>query len=135
MKVVEVGHIYELDNIDAKNPEDKTQRLVFVNREDKPHPGTQVQEVLRALIDRTRHCDNCLPHRVNDEIIYHFRKALALHEARAIERQVDKGEIEPEKIMCTPKGHFVLPISPESSKEYENEENIFKQRPNKIVKT
>lgn len=134
MKVIEVGHVYELDNIDCKDTDSKIQQLVFVNRESNKHGGTQVQEVLRALIDRTRHCDNCLPHRVNDEIIYHFRKALALHEARAIERQVDKGEIEPEKIMVSPKGHFVLTTSPGLVKEYELEETLVARRPNKVVK-
>src|SRR5207302_3482753 len=48
------------------------QTLMFVNREKgHEHPGTQTQEVIRALIDRTQHCDACLRWAGNDEIIYH----------------------------------------------------------------
>lgn len=73
MRVIEPGHIYELDNLDIQNGGMLTQRLIFVNREHitnrvsemsaaalesgatyeikRGHPGTQTQEVLRATID------------------------------------------------------------------------------------
>src|ERR1700685_4065659 len=123
MKIIEPGHIYELDWLDgqpktfgtmAKLPvsgftlrtEYNENQLVFVNREDKPHPGTQTQEVLRALIDRTQHCDRCLRWEGNDKIIKHLRMALALHEARALERKTEKGLLLPEKVATAEDGHF-----------------------------
>lgn len=65
--------------------------------------------MLRALIDRTMHCDNCLRWEGNDLIIHHLRMALVLHEARALGRKVEKGELEPERITISTKdGHFKL---------------------------
>jgi hypothetical protein len=75
MEIIEPGHIYRLswldgdpDRILGVQGRDSTRvdqseaDLVFVCREEtdelRPHPGTQTQEVLRALIDRTMHCDN-----------------------------------------------------------------------------
>ena len=111
MKILEAGHIYELEWLDDK-PKDGENHLVFVNREDSnEHGGTQSQEVLRALIDRTFHCHNCLPHMVNKHIIYHLRMALAYHEARAVVRKVEKGDhfgSEIESIKLDGDGHFLL---------------------------
>ena len=105
MKILEPGHIYELNQIDG----DEKEILRFVNREPgTEHPGTQTQEVLRALIDRTMHCDNCLRWDNNDQIIHHLRMALVLHEARALERKTEKGIIQPENIITEGDGHFSL---------------------------
>lgn len=113
MKIIEAGHIYELNWLDCKPqspnwPYLNNNKLVFVNRENIPHPGTQTQEVLRVLIDRTQHCDNCLRWENNDKIIYHLRMALSLHEARAIERKTEKGIIKPELILTGLDGHFKI---------------------------
>lgn len=108
MKILEPGHIYALDWLDGI-PEGDTNLLVFVNREDgTEHPGAQTQEVIRALIDRTRHCDKCLRWEGNDQIVYHLRMALALHESRAIERKTEKGLLLPEHIETADDGHFRL---------------------------
>lgn len=104
MKIIEPGHIYELNSIDGEC----AIVLTFVNREDNPHPGTQTQEVIRALINRTQHCDRCLRWEGNDKIIYHLRMALALHESRAIERKAEKGLIDPELVVLDLDGHFKL---------------------------
>ena len=106
MKILELGHVYELNQVDG----DGKELLRFVNREPgTEHPGTQTQEVLRALIDRTMHCDNCLRWPGNDLIIYHLRMALVLHEARALERKVEKGIIQPENIQTSENdGHFSI---------------------------
>lgn len=107
MKIVKPGHVYELQCVDTE----EVQRITFVCREPQMllHGGVQTQEVLRMLIDRTMHCDNCLPHRNNDPIIYHLRMALVLHEARALERKVEKGLIEPENIATMAHdGHYAL---------------------------
>jgi hypothetical protein len=95
MYVEEKGHVYRLAKKGCADSKD--QILKFVNQEPgKEHPGTTTQEVIRALIDRTRHCNNCMPHPNNERIIYHLRMALVLHEARALERRTEKGEIRPE---------------------------------------
>lgn len=123
MKVIEPGHIYELNWLDGA-PEHfvypagsvvprqiyaAENQLVFVNREaGTQHPGTQTQEVLRALIDRTQHCDRCLRWPGNDQIVQHLRMALVLHEARALERKTVKGIIQPESILTGDDGHFRL---------------------------
>lgn len=104
MRVLEPGHVYELEVQDQNEPE----TLTFVNREDNPHGGTQTQEVIRALIDRTMHCDNCLRWAGNDEIIRHLRMALVLHEARALQRKVTKDLIAPEDIATGFDGHFAI---------------------------
>ena len=105
MKIIEPGHIYELAHLDGKG----VTTLTFVNREFNPHEGTQTQEVLRALIDRTQHCHDCLPWAGNKEIIQHLRLALALHEARAIYRKAEKELYKPENIAVGRDGHFYLP--------------------------
>lgn len=125
MKIIEPGHIYDLNWLDGNpivfNGSSPTKRdvsitenrLIFVNREKgTEHPGTQTQEVIRALIDRTTHCDNCLRWDGNDKIIHHLRMALALHEARAIERKTEKGILHPELISLEADGHFQLKYKP-----------------------
>lgn len=111
MRVLEPGHVYQLDWLDGEAADGRDQ-LIFVNREETPHPGTQTQEVLRALIDRTRHCDRCLRWEGNDRIIYHLRMALVLHEARALERKIEKGEFQPELALVDWSGHFLLSYPP-----------------------
>lgn len=105
MRVLHAGHTYELAHRDGDN----TTKIQFVNKE----PGTEqegviTQEVLRMLIDRTRYCNNCLPHPNNERIIYHLRMALVLHEARALERKVEKEEVSPEYVKTGEDGHFAL---------------------------
>jgi hypothetical protein len=108
MNILEPGHVYQLDNLDGNVAGNI---LTFVNREvGKEHAGTQTQEVIRALIDRTQHCESCLHWAGNDEIIYHLRMALVLHESRALVRQVEKGVIKPEWVETGKNGHFKLTI-------------------------
>jgi len=109
MKVIEPGHIYQLQHLDGSG----AGILVFVNREPgTEHEGVQTQEILRALIDRTQHCDACLRWDGNDKIIHHLRMALALHESRAIERKTEKGELKPEAVTLGSDGHFQHRLDP-----------------------
>ena len=118
MKVIEPGHVYDLDTLDGDG---KPVRLIFVNREPgTEHAGTQTQEVLRAaidalecLIDRTNHCDGCVRWEGNDRIVKamseaqrQMRLALLHHEARALERKLDRGDLKPEKLITDKDGHF-----------------------------
>jgi G3E family GTPase len=120
MRVIEPGHVYELDTLDGAG---EKQRLVFVNREPgTEHAGTQTQEVLRAtidvmgaLVDRTNHCDACLRWEGNDQIVKalteaqrQMRLALLKHEQRAMERKLDRGDLAPERLVTGADGHVVL---------------------------
>ncbi len=118
MRVIEPGHIYELDQLDGDGT---PLRITFVNREATPHAGTQTQEVLRmqidilsTLIDRTNHCDACLRWDGNDKIVKamseaqrQLRLAILLHEQRALERKMDKG-LAVEQIPTDYDGHFLV---------------------------
>ncbi len=109
MKVLETGHIYEPQNRTPEGffDEPPSQTIRFVNKQrGQEHSGTTTQEVIRILLDRTRHCANCMPHPNNERIIYHLRMALVLHEARALERKTEKGDFAPEYLETGPDGHF-----------------------------
>lgn len=116
MRVIEPGHIYEVATLDGDG---KPTQLVFVNREETRHPGTQTQEILRVnidmldcLIDRTNHCDDCQRWEGNDKIIKaiteaqrNLRLALLYHEQRVQERNVNKGTLQPEDLPTAADGH------------------------------
>jgi len=119
VKVIERGHIYELENKhlpatalvgvpeDLRHPRNV---LTFVNQQPgQTHGGTTTQEVVRALMDRTRHCANCMPHPNNERILYHLGMVLVLHEARALERRFEKGEIQIEYLPTVGGSHLDLP--------------------------
>jgi hypothetical protein len=129
MKVIEPGHIYELNQLDGDG---KPLVLKFVRRDKEPyHEGTQIQEVVRvqidmleSLIDRVNHCDDCLRWEGNDTIIKHFsecqrrlRLVLLKFEERALERKVDKQGFKPETVPMGEDGHFkgVTPQEPEAA--------------------
>lgn len=89
MKVIEPGHIYTLNRLDGEGVES----LVFVKREGEKYPGnvghhtgTNMQEVLRALIDRVQYVNKQIPHWRNMQVIGALRDALRQLETRAAER-------------------------------------------------
>lgn len=107
MRVLQRGHRYSLKN--RGGSETGFQVVQYVNREPGMEcDGVTQQEVLRMMLDRNRYCTSCLPNSVSERIQYHLRMALALHEMRAIERKVQKGELEPEFIDLGKDGHFRL---------------------------
>lgn len=114
MQVIERGHIYkpEMRLVDRPHKDSAIiagaeQTITFINKQPgQEHDGTTTQEVIRILLDRTRHCANCMPHPVNERIIYHLRMALVLHESRALERKTEKGYFEPEYLAVGGDGHF-----------------------------
>jgi hypothetical protein len=104
MKIIEPGHIYELNWLDGK-PRGFTDgafpvaewtfqnQLIFVKREgDKypgnkgHHPGTNIQEVVRALIDRVKYLDNQIQHERNTFVLQHLRAVIHQLELRAAQR-------------------------------------------------
>jgi hypothetical protein len=88
MKVIDPGHKYELRTLDGEEPT----RLKFVMRNNPPdkypgnkdsYPGTTTQEVIRALIDRTKYVQNQQQFAENEAVLYHLRLALYQLEVRA----------------------------------------------------
>lgn len=105
MRVLDKGHCYQLDHLDGVG----TQTLQFCNREGgRQIEGVTTQEVIRALIDRTWYCNDCLPWSGNKLVVDHLRMALMLHEVRAMIRGVEKGEIRPEFVKIGTDSHFFL---------------------------
>lgn len=101
MKVIDPGHVYELKWLDGEpdvqsrscTEECSQNRLTFVKREGAGypgnvghHPGTTIQEVLRALIDRVNYLDNQIPHSANQSVITKLREAIGHLEFRAAAR-------------------------------------------------
>lgn len=90
MKILEAGHTYLLNTLDGKGEQ---QHLIFVKREGLGYPfnvgshgGTNVQEVLRALIDRTRYLLNQIPSAETEAALACMETALLLFEMRAARR-------------------------------------------------
>ena len=90
MTVIDPGHSYELEFLDHKNYCERQQTLTFVKRmgEGYPgntsaYPGTVIQEVLRALLDRFDYLNNQIPCEENIECIIHLKEVLYLLEKRA----------------------------------------------------
>jgi len=90
--VIDPGHVYSLPNVEHAG----RQCLAFIKRSggtvkyEHEHPGTNVQSVLRALIDRTKYLDSLVPCVENGDVLYHLRMALLCYEGRAWRRKHDK---------------------------------------------
>lgn len=89
MKILDAGHSYLIDCIDGDEP----QRLVFVKREgdnfpfnSENHHGTNCQEVLRVLIDRTRYLLLQKPCMETEMALHNLESALSWYEVRAARR-------------------------------------------------
>lgn len=123
MKVIDPGHIYELAWLDGlpyllttgDSLTDKTayqqgsNTLVFVKREgDKfpgnigHHAGTNIQEVLRALMDRLKYLDNQIHDERNNVCIEYLRRTIWLLEDRAAERHGREFDYFPNNIELEP---------------------------------
>ena len=92
MRIVDPGHVYRLQVLDG-GEQHTEQTLTFVKREGAKypgnvgqHPGTNIQEVLRACIDRLHYLDNQAPSGFNTTAIDHIVKALHGLEMRAAYR-------------------------------------------------
>lgn len=86
MKVLDPGHVYELGHLDGPG----TSILTFVKREGDGYPGNvghhegaNLQEVLRALIDRVHYLDDQIHDTTNDDVVANLRVALWFLETRA----------------------------------------------------
>jgi len=92
MRVVDEGHVYELTQLEREEPH----LLVFIKRSGKhiKHErewgGLQTQEVLRALIDRTKYLNDLIPCAETQDAVWHLQSALFCYEARAYRRKFEK---------------------------------------------
>ena len=89
MKILEAGHDYSLDSLDGGEPI----RLTFVKRQglnfpfnSGAHSGTNVQEVLRALIDRTNYLLRQKPCAETEAALHNLESAILHYESRAARR-------------------------------------------------
>lgn len=89
MIICDPGHVYDLFCLDAPNL-DYVHTLTFVKREGEKypgnighHPGTNIQEVLRALINRVEYLDNQIHDDLNKIVIEKLREAMYALELRA----------------------------------------------------
>ena len=80
MRIIEPGHVYELDNLDESAP----QRLSFICKApvspdatelEMVHDGTTNEEVLKMLIDRMQFLHAKLPRRQSAITITNIREA------------------------------------------------------------
>lgn len=91
MKVLEPGHLFELDRLDVPVGGPRTCFLEFVRRVGEKYPGnpepahagTTSQEVLRALIQRALYVNNQQACPETSEAVGYLIKALWLLECRA----------------------------------------------------
>lgn len=89
MRIIDQGHLYQLDHLDG----DEYELLRFVKREGENYPGnvghyegTNIQEVLRALIHRIKYLDRQMHDDRNMHILHNLRHCIFLLESRAAER-------------------------------------------------
>ena len=91
MRVVDPGHKYELAVFDTEEVE-ATLSLVFVKRNDPPdkypgnedsYPGTIIQEVLGALIERLEYVNKQFPCAETESVLHMQKTSLLLLEIRA----------------------------------------------------
>lgn len=100
MKVIDPGHKFELTILDGLGPH----LLTFVKREGPGYPGnvghypgTNLQEVLRALIERVKYLDHQVPCSENKQLLLFFRESIFLLERRAAKRHNRWFDLIPEK--------------------------------------
>jgi len=118
MKCLDPGHHYILNHLDG----DSVEELRFVKREGPEYPGnighyagTNLQEVIRVLIDRVKYLDNQIQCYENKLIISDLRDCLFQLEKRASIRHnintICKWDDIPDNIehmpVCTHCGHIV----------------------------
>lgn len=93
MKVVDPGHSYELKNLDDPDGEVPPALVYFVKRDGEGYPGnvghhagTNMQDVMRMLIDRLHYLDKQEHDHRNGQIIRVLRDSIWDLESRAAER-------------------------------------------------
>lgn len=117
MRVLDPGHHYLVDNYDDETIE---QEILFMKRigekylpnQGPPHGGTNCQEMLRVLIDRTSYLNEQKPHKNNHAIVGKLLECLWLFEDRAAEQhRIDQFDFRPGDMelapVCRTCGHVI----------------------------
>jgi hypothetical protein len=108
MREIYSGHLYEMDHLDGNG----TSRIQFVQR--PPHheakEGIILQELYRVAIARIKVLDAEKPWEGNARILRNLRECILLHEIRALERKVERREIDPEDVPTGEDGHWELKL-------------------------
>lgn len=126
MKVLDRGHSYTVPNLESEGD----QPLVFIKRSsrmvkhDIEYPGTNTQEVMRVLIDRTKYLHSVGPCEETGNAIDWLRLALYEYEVRAwrrkqqkLNRQADP-KAETEKLNAHRDAYSDVPFSPSNIEDY-----------------
>lgn len=116
MKVIDRGHVYELGTLDGGVP----QKLVFVKRFDpkdpsrfpgnfNAHPGTTLQNVIRALLERFRYLqgqiwcvENCVAIRMLRIVLWLLEFRASRRHGKFYAHSITFAEVTP---MCPECGH------------------------------
>lgn len=90
MRIIDAGHKYEVNSYDGGEP----QYITFMKRMGDNYPfnfskygGTNCQEILRVLIDRTEYLNKQQPCSESECIISSLKTALLLFEIRALRKR------------------------------------------------
>lgn len=114
MKILDVGHKYELLSLDGK----KKQTLQFVKRKGlnfpgntSAYPGTTTQDVIHCLLNRMRYVNNQIPCIENEVVIANLQQCLLMLELRAAKRHGIELEVKSlncleMKELCPKCGHI-----------------------------
>lgn len=113
MKVLDPGHRYELDVLDGT----ESVVLQFVKREGPGYPGnvghyggTIMQEVLRALVDRSQYVNQQVPCPETEAAIGLLKTAIVLFEIRAAKRHDRDLEQSVDEIVAGPTCSYCLHV-------------------------
>jgi hypothetical protein len=92
VKVIVPGHVYALSHLGSEGHETLTfcRRNSAAVTHESEHPGTNTQEVLRVLIDRSQFLNEVLPCVETESAVQYLRMALECYEARALRRRRQK---------------------------------------------
>lgn len=106
MKVIESGHVYELDDLKSST---KTRFQFHMDPaiHGKALDGPSSQEVLRMVIQRVKHLNAEQEWEGNDEILFHLRSAITLFECRAMMKKAE-GSFPIEDAPLDQDGHIKL---------------------------
>ena|SRR3990167_2465661 len=94
MKVIEEGHVYELEDMEGADHTEDGQTLTFIKKVYQEstgelatiHNGTTNEEVLRVLIDRIKFLQAKMPCRENAIVITKLEECLMWLEKRTADR-------------------------------------------------
>jgi hypothetical protein len=110
MKEKVKGHVFELDNLRGTGTTTLQFHMDPDLHEGQRLEGPSMQEVLRSLIRRIQRLDEEQHFDLNDQAIQKAREMIAIFEARALIRKVEKGQLNIEELPVGEDGHIILKV-------------------------